>query len=145
MRPSLLVLAAALAACGDQRPCTSCPAIGGAYLVSWQNGLPQENCPQTGPRPVNLNFVQEGNRLSVLVGGEELRGTLFDTYDFSVSGGRTQVSYSLTGRAVVNPATTTADGGSSAGSVRLVGNLSSRSVSGQPSCDLAERFTADRL
>ena len=119
--------------------------IGGPYLVSWQQGFPQMGCPTEGPRPVNLNVTQTGNQLSVLIGGEELRGTLYDTFDFSLAGGRSQTTYSLRGRAVTGGATTTADGGMGQGSVRLVGTLSSNSRSGAMSCDLTEKYTGDRL
>lgn len=134
-----------LVACGDQLPCTSCPMIGGPYLVSWQQGFPQTGCPAEGPRPVNLNFTQTGNQLSVLIGGEELRGTLYDTYDFSLAGGRGEITYSLRGRAVTSGGSTTADGGTVQGNVHLVGSLSSNSRSGAMSCDLTEKYTGDRL
>ena len=141
----LLVLLPLLVACGDQLPCVSCPMIAGPYLVSWQQGFPQDGCPAEGPRPVNFNLTQSGNQLSVLIGGEELRGTLYDTYDFSVAGGRSETTYSLRGRAVTSGATTTADGGMTQGNVRLVGSLSSNSNAAAKSCDLTERYTADRL
>lgn len=144
MRRLLMVLPFFVIACGDQQPCLTCPMIGGAYLVSWQSGFPQDGCPAMGPRPVNLNFTQMGNQLSVLVGGEELRGTLYDTYDFSMLGGRNENTYSLRGRAVVGSASTSADGGTVAGGVHLVGTLSTRS-SGAKACDLTENYTADRL
>lgn len=134
-----------LLGCGDQRPCTSCPQVDGAYLVSWQQGFPQMGCPDKGPQPVNLNFSQQGNQLSVLVGGEELRGTLYDTYDFSVSGGRGDVSYSLRGRAVVSGPSAQADGGAVRSSVHLVGTLFTRTGSGAKACDLSENYTADRI
>lgn len=141
----LLVLLPLLASCGDQRPCSGCPKIDGPYLVSWQQGFPQEGCPAEGPRPLNLNVTQAGNQLSVLVGGEEWRGTLYDTYDFSVTGGRGGTSYSLRGRAVLSGGTTTVDGGMSPTGVRLVGTLFTRSGSGAMACDLSENYTADRL
>lgn len=118
--------------------------IAGAYLVSWQSGFPQDGCPTMGPRPVNLNFTQQGNQLSVLIGGEELRGTLYDTFDFSMLGGRSETTYSLRGRAVVGNTSATTDGGTTQGGVRLVGSLSTRG-SGAMACDLLENYTADRL
>jgi hypothetical protein len=145
MRRLLVVLPWLLISCGDQRPCTSCPQLDGAYLVSWQQGFPQTGCPQMGPRPVNLNFTQQGNQLAVLIGGNELRGTLYDTYDFSVSGGDTATSYSLRGRAVVSGPTAQADGGAARSNVRLVGTLFTRTGSGATACDLSENYTADRL
>jgi hypothetical protein len=129
-------------ACGDQRPCTSCPELTGAYLVSWQRGFPAEGCPARGPTPVNLTLTQAGNRLSSLVDGIEVRGTLFDTFDFSLSGSLETLEYSLRGRAVVSGASSRPDGGASgATSVRLVGSLTTRNGA----CDLTEQYTADRL
>ncbi len=100
------------------------------------------NCPTTGPRPVNLNLTLEGNRLSTLVGGDELRGTLYDTYDFSVSGGHSDTTYTLRGRAVVGTAT---DGGAGTPTVHLVGSLFSRTNFASAGCELKEDYTADRL
>jgi hypothetical protein len=95
-----------------------------------------------GPRPVNLTLTQAGNRLSSLVDGIEVRGTLFDTFDFSLTGSLEALEYSLRGRAVVSGPTGRADGGQgSASTVRLVGSLSSRTAQ----CDLTEQYTADRL
>lgn len=119
--------------------------IGGAYLVSWQTGFPQSGCPEQGPRPVNFNVSQRGNQLSVLVGGEELRGTLYDTYDFSLTGGRALASYSLRGRAVVDTMATAADAGSMTTGARLYGTLFTRTGSDATPCDLSEGYAADRL
>lgn len=145
MRRLLVVLPCLLVSCGDQRPCSTCPQINGAYLVSWQQGFPQMGCPAMGPRPVNLNFTQQGNQVAVLVGGNELRGTLYDTYDFSASGGDNAATYSLRGRAVVTGSTAQADGGAARPSVRLTGTLFTRTGPATASCDLAENYTADRL
>jgi hypothetical protein len=145
MRPSFALLVLILVVgCGDQRPCASCPDISGPYLASWQNGFPLDGCPTQGPRPVNLNLTQMGNRVSALIDGQELRGTLFDTFDFSLSGGMTGVmnenQYSLLARAVVDSGGRT-DGGVPTTKVRLAGSLTLR----RGMCDLTERFTADRL
>lgn len=140
------VLLVSLAACGDQRPCSSCPDLSGAYLASWRQGIALMGCPAEGPRPVNLNVTQRGNQLSVLVGGQELRGTLYDTFDYSVSGGLSAASYTLRGRAVVGTTSAPADGGvAPAASVRLVGTLFSRTGAASAGCELAEDYTADRL
>ncbi|MCA2976857.1 MAG: hypothetical protein INH41_04025 [Myxococcaceae bacterium] len=131
-----------LGACGDQRPCTACPALTGPYLISWQRGVPADGCPARGPVPVNLTLSQQGNRLSTLVDGLELRGTLFDTYDFSLNGGLDDLGYTLRGRAVVDGPLALPDGGApQPARVRLVGSLNSR----KGACDLSEPFTADRL
>jgi len=92
-----------------------------------------------GPRPAQLNITQEGNKVSVLLGGDELRGTLYDTYDFSMSGGQTDTTYTLRGRAVVG----SADAGRA--SVRLVGSLISRADAAKTGCQLQEEYTADRI
>lgn len=95
-----------------------------------------------GPRPTNLNLTQDGNRVSALVGGAELRGTLYDTYDFSLSGGQTDTTFTLRGRAVVGAP---ADGGTGKPSVHLVGSLFSRTNFDSTGCELKEDYTADRL
>lgn len=100
------------------------------------------NCPSTGPRPLNFNLVLQGNRVSTLVGGDELRGTLYDTYDFSVSGGHADTTYTLRGRAVLG---TAADGGAGTLPVHLVGSLFSRTNVASAGCELKEDYTADRL
>jgi len=66
-----------------------------------------------------------------------LRGTLYDTYDFQLLGGRGELVYSLRGRAVVG---SSADGGTPG--VRLVGTLFTRTMNG---CELGEPYTADRI
>lgn len=140
LRRLALLCPLVLAACEDVRPCTSCPQIAGAYLVSWQRGVAQPDCPTTGPRPIEFNVTQTGNRVSALIGGDELRGTLYDTYDFSMTGGHSDTSYTLRGRAVVGGA---ADGGGS--SVRLVGSLLTRADAATTGCQLQEAYTADRI
>ncbi len=136
MRAAMVVMLMMLG-CGDQRPCTSCPSVIGAYLVSWQSGLPSMGCPTEGPRPQNFNLTQVGSTASLFIGGEALRGTLYDTYDFQLIGGRGELVYSLRGRAVVG---SSADGGTPG--VRLVGTLFTRTMNG---CELGEPYTADRI
>lgn len=135
----LLPIAAAAAllalACTDALPCagSSCPPIEGAYLVSWQTSTTAD-CTMMGPRPSNLNVSREGSRVSALIGGLQLTGNLYDTYDFSLSGG----PYSMRGRAVVGSA-------SSDGGVRLTGTLITDATDGGASCRVQEGFTADKL
>lgn len=87
-----------------------------------------------GPRPSNLNVSREGSRVTTLIGGQELRGTLYDTYDFSLNGG----PYQLRGRAVVGSA-------SSDGGVHLVGTLLTDASDGGATCLVSESFTADKI
>ncbi len=144
-RLSLAALAAFATAlglsCSDALPCSStCPPIEGVYLLSWTAGTPTGGCTLTGPQPSNLNFSRAGSTVRVPVGGVELSGTLFDTWDFSVSGGSLQRSYSLKGRV-------TTTGPSSDAGVRLLGSLFTRESpdGGVGGCSIEERYTADKL
>jgi len=121
--------------CTDALPCAgaSCPPIEGAYLVSWETSTTAD-CDLMGPRPPNLNISREGSRVTTLMGGVLLAGNLYDTYDFSLSGG----PYSLRGRAVVGSA-------SSDGGVHLTGTLITDAVDGGASCRVQEGFSADKI
>lgn len=135
-----MALACGAWACSDAQPCNTCPALGGAYLVSWQTGTPSAaTCPAIGPRPSNLNITQVGSTARTLVGGVELAGTVYDTWDFVLNSPATEVWYSLQGRAVAT------QGASDAG-VRVLGTLTTRTTGAKGSdCELPEKFTADKI
>lgn len=134
---ALLLASLATPGCGDATPCRACPAIEGAYVVSWQNGTPMGGCPATGPQPATLNFTRLASTVRVTVGGEELAGTLYDTYDFTLQGGH-DTSYSMRGRVILlSPST---DGG-----VRVTGSLTTRATTDAGACELEEKFTGDKL
>ena len=142
MRSCFLTAAMVLgAACTDSLPCSNCPAMEGTYAFTWQ--APTTNvtgCSRlTTPRPSMLTFNRVGSSLTSSLDGQELRGTLFDTYDFTLSGG-VDIASNLRGRLVT---------GSDAGAIRLTGTL--RTSLGVADaglghrCDYEEKFVADKL
>jgi hypothetical protein len=85
-----------------------------------------------------LNFTRSDSDLDSAIGGEPLRGTLYDTYDFTLRGGRFSTTYSMRGRVVVGTA-------SSDAGVHLSGTLTTTSTDGGTTCAVQESFSADRL
>ena len=137
MRFALLASALIFAACTDASPCGKCPAMEGTYRVMWE--APVSRCAVGATRMANLIFTRAGSGLQSTVGEQPLTGTLFDTYDFTLSGGL-EVSYFLKGRLVLGGS---ADAGSPA--IHLVGTLrSSVRADGGTFCDTDEPFTADK-
>lgn len=132
-------LATALAlGCTDARPCTDCPPIAGAWAVSWKNGIAQDKCPTQGPRPVSLNITQAGNTAASIIGGVDVKGVVYDTWDFSLTGTGPAASYTLHARAAPGA---TADAG-----LHMEGSLqTSGTPDGGTACDLTEEFSGDHL
>ena len=128
-------------ACSDAAPCRDCPAIDGLYAVSWPDGGAASDagaCPSSGPRVPGWTLAQQGSRVTSTIGGVNLGGTIYDTYDLLLSGSEGTLSYSV--RAIVIPTGTSTDGG-----VDLRGTFTSRNLpsSGDP-CEVSETFTAQR-
>jgi hypothetical protein len=128
-----------LAACTDALPCSVCPAMEGTYAATWETAV-NSGCPaQAVSRPTTLTFTRVGSSITTLLAGQQLTGTLFDTYDFTATGGF-ETFYSLRGRLVVP---TSADAGSA---VHLTGALrSSFAADAGSTCELEEKFTAKKL
>ena len=138
MRFALVVSALSFAACTDASPCGKCPAMEGTYRVIW--AAPESRCAVGATRMADLVFTRAGSNLQSTVAEQQLAGTLFDTYDFTLSGG-VEVAYFLKGRLVLVGST---DAGSPA--VHLVGSLrSSVRADGGTFCDTDEQFTADKI
>lgn len=134
-RVALALAALALAACTNAAPCSACPPLAGTYSVSWQQALQvADGCAATGPQPPTLTFSQAGASASVLVGGVTLTGLVYDTFDFSLSATRPDVTYVL--RGTVIPTGGTADAG-----VRITGSLTTRT----DACELRENYTGDKI
>jgi hypothetical protein len=135
------VVALSLWACSGAKPCVDCPAIEGAYSVSWLAPDSTNGCPAgaRGPQPTSLNFSRGGSTIHTTVGGYDLAGTLYDTFDFTVSGGDDTVAYSMQGRLVpVDPIT---DAG-----VRLQGSMTTtKTPTSASSCQVIERYNATKL
>lgn len=129
------LVALAFAGCTNATPCSTCPPLAGTYSVSWQRALQvADGCAATGPQPQTLTFSQAGSTASVLVGGLELSGSVYDTFDFSLSATQTDVSYVL--RGTVIPTDAASDAG-----VRITGTLTSRS----DTCEIRENYTGDKI
>jgi len=96
-----VVLAWAVAGCDSAQPCPtgSCPVVNGAWSMSWTDGFRPAGCMEQGPRPMMLNFVQSNSDLKTTVGGQDLSGTILDTWTFTLNGGQTP-GYSLHGTAL---------------------------------------------
>ncbi|GMU62259.1 MAG: hypothetical protein AMXMBFR34_40220 [Myxococcaceae bacterium] len=125
----------ALASCTNAAPCSVCPPLAGTYAVSWKRALQvSEGCPLSGPQPVTLTFSQAGSTASTLVNGIELQGSVYDTYDFSLSGTGVVGGYVLRGTVIPTDAATDAG-------VRVIGNLTSRTEN----CELREDYAGDKI
>lgn len=135
------VVALSLWACSGAKFCVDCPAIEGAYSVSWLAPDSTIGCDggALGPQPALLNFNRGGSTIHTTVGGYDLAGTLYDTFDFTLSGGDDTVAYSMQGRLVpVDPIT---DAG-----VRLQGSMTTtKSPTSGTSCQVIERYNATKL
>ncbi len=138
MRFALAAVGFVFAACTDALPCSTCPEMEGAYAVSWE--APTGNCAVGVTRTTGLNVTRVGSSLHSTVAGQQLTGTLYDTYDFSLSGG-IDVSYTLRGRLALGAH----DAGAQA--IHLVGTLrtSARGRDAGTFCDTDEKFTADKI
>ncbi|MEW5737783.1 MAG: hypothetical protein AB1938_02595 [Myxococcota bacterium] len=125
----------ALASCTNAAPCSVCPPLAGTYAVSWERALQvTEGCPLTGPQPLTLTFSQAGATASTLVNGVELNGSVYDTYDFSLSGTTVVGGYVLRGTVIPTDAATDAG-------VRIVGHLTTRT----DNCELRENYAGDKI
>lgn len=138
MKPVALaaaLVALAFTACTNAAPCTTCPPLAGTYSVSWQRALQvADGCAATGPQPQTLTFSQAGATASVLVDGYKLSGSVYDTYDFSLSATQTDVSYVIQGTVI--PTDAALDAG-----VRIVGSLTTRT----DACEIRENYTGDKI
>jgi len=97
---AVVLLAWAVTGCDSAQPCPtgSCPAVGGAWSLTWSDGFRPAGCKVQGPRPATLNFVQSDSDLKTNVDSQDLTGTILDTWTFTLSGGQSP-SYSMHGMA----------------------------------------------
>ncbi len=137
MRPLLLLasLLAAVAGCSDAVPCQTCPDVAGTYTLGWSDGgATDQPCDAPGPRPGMLTLRQSRSIINATVGEVALSGTLYDTYDLTMTGLTSSESYQL--RALVTPTGTSLDGG-----IRLTGTLLvRRSGTDDGGCDTRDAF-----
>ena len=114
-----LALAVMTLACTDAVPCTSCPALAGSYAMIFQETSRSADCATLPPPapPSRLELTQAGSTGRATVGALDLVGTIYDTWDFVLSGtgspdgGPASESVSVRGRFVAPPSGH--DGGSS--------------------------------
>jgi hypothetical protein len=148
MRTPFAAAALLLVCCTDALPCSNCPQIQGTYGLTWVNGT---GC-VVGPQPSLLTLTQSGSAVSANVGGTMLQGTLYDTFDFTMSGlsGDTQTRFEFKAVAVTNQVVgPAADGGLADGGVltstgvHLIGSL--RTLVQDGGCNPTDKFTGDRL
>jgi len=144
LRLLAVALLASASACSDAVPCSTCPAVGGTYALTWDDPVTVV-CPVVGPSPASLSITQMGSALSAIIDGVPLTGTLYDTYDLTLAGGTIDLRYTLKARAVVTTLLVAPDGGADAGSpakVHLEGNLMTTST--DAGCQGRGDFFGDR-
>ncbi len=132
MRLAALLLVGLLeTGCGTQ-PCsgTACPELEGGYVATWERSA-LSTCPGNGPRPAVLNFSRTGSLGQLSIDDAQLKGSVYDTWDFSLHGSSASGTYALRGRASQPKA---------GGKYRLTGTLTIQ----KDSCELVERYTADQ-
>ncbi|MBX5480382.1 MAG: hypothetical protein IRZ16_00835 [Myxococcaceae bacterium] len=141
---ALLAIAIACSG-GDIRPCNDCPQVAGQWRLHYETGTsPSKACEQLGRTtpPDTLDLEQVGSALSSTFEDVPLRGTLYDTYDFSLNGTQQvpdagSVSISINGRFV--PALEVTDAGE-----RLQGTFVGTYGTGE-ACVISRGYTAERL
>jgi len=143
VRASFLLAALALGVgCGDARPCSSCPLVGGTYALTLGEFQGSSEACATllpPPAPTSLTLLQSGSVLRATIGGESYSGTLLDTYDFSLLGAERQVDggtedLHVRGRFI--------PGAADSGTLR--GSFDTTSRRGGRLCDGTQPFTGPR-
>jgi hypothetical protein len=141
MKQLFLWTAVSLLACNDIQPCASasqCPQLVGTFLMSWENAV-NNSCGRSGPRPQVLIFTQSISSGGTVIDGIRLGGSIYDTNQFTMTGGAARQRFSLSGTVV--PASTVSDGGT-----RIVGALtSSLSNDAGLDCQVTESYVGDKV
>lgn len=141
-----LLVAVLVAACGNTRPCTSCPKIEGNWVFGYSAKAVEGDCgnvPVYTP-PGAMTFTQAGASLYTSAGGNEVSGTIYDDDQFVLRGtvfnadGGTLTLY-WRGNYVAG-SSTLPDGGSNPNDAQLSGSFQA-SVGG---CRMPADFTAVR-
>ena len=137
MRAALIALA--LLSCTDAQPCVSCPPLEGVWFLQYMTPTRSGCSAATLPAPpMTVSLTRQGSVLHGAIDGISIQGTLYDTYDYVLSGIEAQLdggsrTASLRGRYTKG---STAD----AGTDTLDGTLS-RAI---PSCSEDTRYTGAR-
>ena len=133
--PKLLLLGL-LASCTNAQPCVDCPAVWGVWFLQYV--APDFPCDAGTPAdpPTTVSFTQEGSVLRAAIDGVQVVGTLFDTYDFTLSGQLPGGNTLVTVRGTYLPGST-----ADAGNERLQNGVLVRSTG---ACRDDRRFTGAR-
>jgi hypothetical protein len=72
---------------GGGNPCTTCPPVSGTWVFQYDTGM-STGCEHTGldALPTSMVIDQQQSVLHADLGGAQLSGSLFDTYDFRLNG-----------------------------------------------------------
>jgi hypothetical protein len=83
----LLPAALLLGACNDNQPCSAdCPMVGGVWFLSYVAPVFPCDGGTAGEPPMTVAFRQEASVLRATIDGVETRGTVYDTFDFTLNG-----------------------------------------------------------
>jgi hypothetical protein len=147
----LALLTTSTGCTGGGAPCANCPPIEGRYALTLEQSALPEDC---GEVPVvlpqgPLDVSRQGSDVTATLNGMTLRGTLYTTYDFNLSGVGSETTdggiggleaASLTGRYI--PAV--GDGGVPRLKGDWQGTYSGTSGGGTRYCTVTRPFTAPR-
>lgn len=131
---------------GDTRPCNECPDVSGSWQWTFEDTPAlSESCLAQGQALPSAPLVldQVGSAVRAELEGLPLQGTLYDTWDLSMSGGGAAAdggtrSVTVFARYVPPRSGTTEKD-------RLQGDFSSSSGAGDRRCTVARGFTAARI
>jgi len=134
----LLLTGLLLGACNDNQPCSSdCPRLQGVWFLSYVAPVFPCDGGTAGEPPMTVAFTQEASILRAIIDGVETRGTVYDTFDFTLNGTMPDGSRQISLRGTFKPG-----GGSDAGADTLYNGTLTRATSG---CRDERRFTGARF
>ena len=132
------VLMLSLVACSDAQPCVACPSIEGVYTMSWTHT--STTCRLQGPTPATITVGQVNSTMTAIIGAESFQGTLYDSYDFALTGFSNSSSSVMRGYAVPG---SFADAGLRT-AVTLNGTLSTTDLQSDAGCSGTDDFVGTR-
>jgi hypothetical protein len=152
---SLSVLAALsmvvlVAACGNARPCTSCPKMEGNWVFGYSVKPVEGDCANVAvyTPPGTMTFTQYGASIYTTAGGNEINGTLYDDNQFILrgqvfSGDGGSLSLYWRGEFIAG-SSTLPDGGSNPNDAQLSGTFTASVRGSTAECRMPADFTAVR-
>ncbi|MBU8894499.1 hypothetical protein DRW03_08255 [Corallococcus sp. H22C18031201] len=138
------------AGCGNEAPCTDCPAVEGRYQLSFPDAGVSSDCTRLGitglPQGADLEVSRNGNSLTGTLEGVSLLGSVTASGGFALGGTQANVDAGRTD--TLNLAGRTQPLGADGGMVGLEGTFtasySNPGAGGQQNCALNSPFTATR-